>query len=149
MYSIYLYLVEPPLSEAELSVDTAKEEDKTHSEKTELFTSIETSNAFDGSYTFTLMVPPMEGLGYGTLEINKGIVTISKDSKGMVAPKYDSFEGRIDQNGDIVATFYFNPCNKCGFEDKSVVFKGNINKKKLSGMYNDIQIYFYLSSKQF
>ena len=107
------------------------------------------SDAFDGSYTFTLMVPPMEGLGYGTLEINKGIVTISKDSKGMVAPKYDSFEGRIDQNGDIVATFYFNPCKKCGFEDKSVVFKGNINKKKLSGMYNDIQIYFYLSSKQF
>jgi len=113
----------------------------------ELLTNIETSNAFDDSYTFTLIAAPMNGLGYGTLEINKGIVTISKDSKGMVAPKYDSFEGRIDQNGDIVATFYFNPCNKCGFEDKSVVFDGNINEKKLSGMYNDIPIYFYLAKK--
>jgi len=151
--SIYLYLVEPPLSEAEVVAAKEKEEVEVevaaNVQTPELLTNIETSNAFDGSYTFTLMVPPMEGLGYGTLEINKGIVTISKDSKGMVAPKYDSFEGRIDQNGDIVATFYFNPCNKCGFEDKSVVFKGNINKKKLSGMYNDIQIYFYLSSKQF
>ena len=146
--SIYLYLVEPPLSEAELaelSVDTAKEEDKTHSEKTELFTSIETSNAFDGSYSFTLMEPPMNGLGYGTLHLNKGIVTISKDSKGMVAPKYDSFEGRIDQNGDIKATFYFHPCNGC--EDKLVVFDGNINKKKLTGMYYDTPIYFYLAKK--
>ena len=60
----------------------------------------------------------------------------------MVAPKYDSFEGRIDQNGDIKATFYFHPCNNC--EDKLVVFDGNINKKKLTGMYNDTPIYFYL-----
>ena len=105
------------------------------------------SDAFDGSYTFTLMVPPMDGLGYGTLEINKGIVTISKDSKGMVAPKYDSFEGRIDQNGDITATFTFQPCRACGFEDKLVIFDGNINTKKFSGFYNDIQVYFYLVKK--
>ena len=65
----------------------------------------------------------------------------------MVAPKYDRFEGRIDQNGDIVATFYFHPCRGL-CEDKSVVFDGNINKKKLSGMYNDMQIYFYLTSKK-
>ena len=147
--SIYLYLVEPPLSEAEVVAAKEKEEVEVAAnvQTPELLTNIETSNAFDGSYIFTLMVPPMEGLGYGTLEINKGIVTISKDSKGMVAPKYDSFEGRIDQNGDIVATFYFNPCNKCDFEDKSVVFKGNIDKLKLSGMYDDIQVYFYLAKK--
>ena len=143
--SIILNIVEPPLSEAELAelpVDTAKEGDKTHSEKTKLFKSIETSNAFDGSYSFILMEPPMNGLGNGTLHINRGVVTISKDSRGMVAPKYDSFEGRIDQNGDIKATFYFHPCNNC--EDKLVVFDGNINKKKLTGMYNDTPIYFYL-----
>ena len=50
--------------------------------------------------------------------------------------------GRIDQNGDIKATFDFHPCNGC--EDKLVVFDGNINKKKLSGMYHDTPIYFYL-----
>ncbi len=109
------------------------------------------SNAFDGSYIFTLVKPPMTELGYGTLEIKKSVVTMSKDTTGMVASKYDNFKGLIDQSGDIVATFDFHPCiqSGCGFQDKLVVFNGNINNKKLSGMYNNIQIYFYLSSKQF
>ena len=140
--SIILNIVEPPISEAELSVVKEKKEDKTQSEKNELFTSIETSNAFDSSYSFILVESPMNQIGHGTLHINNGIVTISRDSRGMVASKYDSFEGRIDQNGDIKATFYFHPCNNC--EDKLVVFDGNINKKKLTGMYNDTPIYFYL-----
>ena len=94
------------------------------------------------------MEPPMNGLGHGTIEINQGIVTITQDSKGIVAPSYDSFEGRIDQNGDIKANFYFAPCRSCGLEDKLIVFEGNINKKKLSGKYNDSQIYFYLTGKK-
>ena len=151
--SIVLNIVEPSMSESELSVVKEKEEsvvkekeeDKFKSEKTELFSSIKTSSAFDGIYSFTLMEPPMNGLGHGTIEINQGIVTIGKDSKGIVAPKYDSFDGRIDQNGDIKATFYFHPCNNC--EDKLVVFDGNLNKKKLTGIYNDLQIYFYLTNK--
>jgi hypothetical protein len=117
------------------------------SEESELFKDIKTSNTFDGYYGFTNMMPPTTPLGYGTLEINNGIVTISQGS-GDLTPKYDSFEGRIDQNGDIVANFYFAPCRSCGLEDKLVVFEGNINKKKLSGKYNDKQIYFYLTNKK-
>ena len=92
------------------------------------------------------MKPPSTLLGNGTLEINKGLVKINQGS-GDLTPKYDSFEGRIDQNGDIKAIFYFAPCRSCGLEDKLVVFEGNINKKKLSGMYKNTQIYFYLTSK--
>ena len=64
----------------------------------------------------------------------------------MVTPSYDTFEGRIDQNGDIKALFYFHPCSGC--KDKLVEFEGNLNKKKLSGKYNDSQIYFYLTAKK-
>ena len=113
--------------------------------------SIESLNTFDGFYIFTLVEPPVTELGYGILEINKGIITMNKDTSGMVASKYESFKGLIDKNGDILATFYFHPCiqSGCGLKDKLVEFDGNINNKKLSGMYKDRQIYFYLSSKQF
>ena len=120
---------------------------KAQSEESELFKGIKTSNTFDGYYGFTNMMPPTTSLGNGTLEINNGIVTISQGS-GDLTPKYDSFEGRIDQNGDIKANFYFAPCRSCGLEDKLVVFEGNINKKNLSGKYNDKQIYFYLTNKK-
>ena len=51
----------------------------------------------------------------------------------------------LDQNGDIKALFYLSPCSGC--KDKLVEFEGNLNKKKLSGKYNDSQIYFYLTAK--
>ncbi len=120
---------------------------KAQSEGSELFKGIKPSNTFDGYYGFTNMMPPSTPLGNGTLEINNGIVTISQGS-GDLTPKYESFEGRIDQNGDIKANFYFAPCRSCGLEDKLIVFEGNINKKKLSGKYNDSQIYFYLTGKK-
>ena len=123
-----------------------EKEDQFISEKNELFKNIKSSDALDGYYSFTLMEPPMSGLGHGTIEINQGIVTITQDSKGTVAPSYDSFEGRIDQNGDIKALFYFHPCKGC--EDQLVEFEGNLNKKKLSGKYKDLQIYFYLTAKK-
>jgi CubicO group peptidase (beta-lactamase class C family)/endonuclease YncB( thermonuclease family) len=120
---------------------------KAQSEGSELFKDIKTSNTFDGYYGFTNMMPPSTSLGNGTLEINNGILTISQ-GRGDLTPKYESFEGRIDQNGDIKANFYFAPCRSCGLEDKFIVFEGNINKKKLSGKYNDSQIYFYLTGKK-
>ena len=144
--SIVLHIVEPSMSESELSVVKEEKEDQFKSEKNELFKNIKSSDALDGYYSFTLMEPPMSGLGHGTIEINQGIVTITQDSKGIVAPSYDSFEGRIDQNGDIKALFYFHPCKGC--EDQLVEFEGNLNKKKLSGKYDDSPIYFYLTAKK-
>ena len=114
--------------------------DKFSSEKSELFKDIKSSDALDGYYSFTLVQSPMTELGSGSLEINNGIVTITQDSSGIVTSSYNTFEGRIDQNGDIKALFNFHPCSGC--EDKLVEFEGNLNKKKLSGKYNDSQIYF-------
>jgi endonuclease YncB( thermonuclease family) len=132
--------------ESEESVVKEIKEDKFSSEKTELFKNIKSSDALDGFYSFTLVQSPMTQLGSGSLEINNGIVTITQDSKGIVTPSYASFEGRIDQNGDIKALFYFHPCSGC--EDKLVEFNGNLNKKNLRGKYNDTQINFYLTAKK-
>jgi len=129
-----------------LTMSNFKKIVKAQSEENELLKTIKTSNTFDGYYSFTLVKSPMTELGSGSLEINNGMVTITQDSKGILTPSYDSFEGRIDQNGDIKAIFYFHPCSGC--EDKLVIFDGNINKKKLSGKYNDIKINFYLTGKK-
>jgi endonuclease YncB( thermonuclease family) len=134
------------VKEKEESVIKEEKEDKFKSEKSELFKNIKSSDALDGYYSFTLVQSPMTQLGGGSLEINNGIVTITRDSQGIVKPSYASFEGRIDQNGDIKAIFYFHPCSGC--EDKLVEFDGNLNKKKLSGKYNDLQIHFYLTGKK-
>jgi len=122
-------------------------------ETNELFATIEASDFFDGTYSFTLH-GSLSPIGEGTLEINEGIITINKDSKG---PKYDSFEGRIDKNGDIVASFYFRPCPlslsliNCEMEDKLVVFNGDyndlINKFHLSGVHDDMSVHFYLTKE--
>jgi len=110
--------------------------------------SIETSNTFDGSYYFTLkQVKPGEpilGTGYGSLEINAGTVTVKKGSKkyGDGPNFYDSFNGKIDKNGDIVASFHFSACSQCGLVKKSAVFNGNIKNLKISGMYDDLEIIF-------
>ena len=117
-------------------------------ELTKMISKEETSSAFDGSYSFVLSGMDAGGMltfGYGTLNIKNGIASISKNSQGMAKPKYQSFEGRVDKNGDLTASFSFNPCPHCDWmEDKSIVFEGNIDKLKLSGMYDDIKIYFYL-----
>ncbi|WP_416679176.1 thermonuclease family protein [Candidatus Pseudothioglobus sp. Uisw_016] len=134
------------VKEKEESVIKEEKEDKFKSEKSELFKNIKSSDALDGYYSFTLVQSPMTQLGGGSLEINNGIVTITRDSQGIVKPSYASFEGRIDQNGDIKAIFYFHPCSGC--EDKLVEFDGNLNKKKLSGQYNNLQIHFYLTGKK-
>ena len=120
-------------------------------ELTKMISKEETSSAFDGSYSFVLSGMDAGGMltfGYGTLNIKNGIASISKNSQGMAKPKYQSFEGRVDKNGDLTASFSFNPCPHCDWmEDKSIVFEGNIDKLKLSGMYDDIKIYFYLVKK--
>ena len=139
-------VIKKEIIKEEMTVTKEKKEDKFKSEKIELFKNIKSSDALDGYYSFTLVQSPMTQLGGGSLEINNGIVTITQDSQGIVKPSYASFEGRIDQNGDIKAIFYFHPCSGC--EDQLVEFDGNLNKKKLSGKYKDTQINFYLTAKK-
>ena len=120
--------------------------------KSELLSIIEVSDAFDGSFSFNFTGVDKGGLlgfGYGTLNIKNGIASISKDSQGVAKPKYQSFEGRVDQNGYLTATLIFNPCGPhcIGLADKLIIFEGDLENKKLSGMYDDIKLYFYLVKK--
>ena len=102
----------------------------------------EVSNAFDGSYWFEIKVfktstmSTFTTIGYGSLVINQGIVTINKGVNVGEKLKYNNFEGRIDKNGNIVANFHFSPCSHCNYKDKTVLFTGNIDKLELSGLYD-------------
>jgi hypothetical protein len=105
------------------------------------------SNSFDGSYAFYIIFqPPGESVrmaGTGMLIINNGILSIGNESKGQ---NYDSFEGRIDKDGNIQALLNFNP-QFDDLEEKLLTFNGNIDKLKFSGSYDNLQFIFYLTKK--
>ena len=154
--SIRLNLIQPPLSKEELEAEREELEAeriaKILAEKNAVLTNLVTSDAFDGSFSFNFTGVDKGGVlgfGYGTLNIKNGIASISKDSQGVAKPKYQSFEGRVDQNGYLTATLIFNPCGPhcIGLADKLIIFEGDLENKKLSGMYDDIKLYFYLVKK--
>jgi hypothetical protein len=92
--SIYLYLVEPPLSEAELSVVGS-----------------EISNSFDGRYSFDLFRyhddEDWQELGNGFVEIMNGELIIDKDNSDLKTGSkdlYDTFSGQINKKGKVSAS---------------------------------------------
>ncbi len=111
------------------------------------------SSDFDGSYWFELkfVKPPAKPrtIGYGSFVINEGMVTINKGFNLEEKIEYDNFDGQIDKDGDIEASFYFNPCSRCNMADKIVWFTGNINKLELSGLYNGFQVIFNILSSSY
>tara|TARA_B110000003_G_scaffold108395_1_gene110896 strand:- start:34 stop:699 length:666 start_codon:yes stop_codon:yes gene_type:complete len=133
--------------EAKAKVEKAKAK----IESSKRLETIEVSDAFDGSFSFNFTGVDegrILGFGYGTLNIKNGEASISKDSQGIAKLKYQSFEGRVDKNGDLISTLFFNPGHRWNaMVDKLIVFEGNIDKKKLSGMYDDVKLYFYLVKK--
>jgi endonuclease YncB( thermonuclease family) len=110
---------------------------------TELFTTIEASDAFDGSYSFTLSrFNPSEGsmkLGFGQLEISDGKISVAKKSRSLKTSSttyYDTFEGQIDKEGNISAVFNVNALNGEGIP-QPVVFTGTIDALQIKGKFND------------
>ncbi|MDP6250161.1 MAG: hypothetical protein QGH26_05045, partial [Candidatus Pacebacteria bacterium] len=79
---------------------------------TELFTTIEASDAFDGSYSFKISLSYGSGisskrLGNGYIEINNGIMTVAKEGRTLDTGSidlYDSFAGQIDKEGNIMSS---------------------------------------------
>ncbi len=105
---------------------------------TELFATIETSDAFDGSYSFKLsLLHSISGsskrIGNGYIEINNGIMTVAKDGRSIVNGSedlYDSFEGRIDKKGNIISWLTIIP--QCSTTDMTLVgldLKGHIKRQ--------------------
>ena len=76
---------------------------------------IETSNAFDGRYSFTVShFNENEGsrqIGNGYIDINDGIMTVAKEGRTLGTGSidlYDSFEGQIDKKGNIIGSLTIN-----------------------------------------
>jgi len=76
---------------------------------------IETSNSFDGSYSFTISRfnenDGSQRLGNGYIEINDGIMTVAKEGRTLRTGSidlYDSFEGQIDKKGNIMGSLKIN-----------------------------------------
>ena len=94
---------------------------------------IETSDAFDGRYSFNILREANFGvsksIGNGYIEINNGIMTVAKEGRTIEVDSedlYDLFEGRIDKKGNISARFTMYPM--CGtFELQTLEYSGNIN----------------------
>ena len=110
---------------------------------TELFTTIEASDAFDGSYSFTLSrFNPSEGsitLGAGLLEILDGKISVAKNSRTLETSStsyYDTFEGQIDKEGNIIAVFNVNALYGKGIP-QPVVFTGTIDPLQIKGKFSD------------
>ena len=100
--------------------------------------SIEASDAFDGSYSFIIsLLHSMSGnskrIGNGYIEINNGIMTVAKDGRSIVNGSedlYDSFEGRIDKKGNIISWLTIIP--QCSTTDMTLVgldLKGHIKRQ--------------------
>jgi len=121
-------------------LESAKSDEKviTTVKPTELFATIETSDAFDGSYSFKLsLLHSISGsskrIGNGYIEINNGIMTVAKDGRSIVNGSedlYDSFEGRIDKKGNIISWLTIIP--QCSTTDMTLVgldLKGHIKRQ--------------------
>ena len=109
--------VAKPLTASEIQVEKKDEQAR--------LKSIEASNAFDGNYTFKLFsYGEMWGymmkthMGGGFFEIRNGVITIAAKNRtrintfsgAMVEASvdnkyYNSFDGRVDKSGTIVANF--------------------------------------------
>ena len=131
------------ITPVEVSLDNEK---TTSSFKVKPLTPIklaEASNAFDGSYSFTLSRSnPSEGamnLGTGMLEIINGKISVSKKYRYLSSSStsyYDTFEGQIDKEGNINVLFDVNALNGKG-SPVSIAFIGNIDELQIKGKFDD------------
>ncbi|WP_435188505.1 heparin lyase I family protein [Pseudothioglobus sp. nBUS_23] len=117
--SIKLYLLKPPATAAKAS------------------------NAFDGSYSFTLdRFNPSEGsidLGRGILEIKDGKISVAKKSRQLKTSStsyYDTFEGQVDKQGNITSSFTVNALKGKG-SPVPVNFSGSMNEFQIKGKFDD------------
>ena len=101
------------------------------------------SNTLDGSYSFTLSRSnPSEGsfqLGSGILEISDGKISVAKKSRSLSTSSisyYDTFKGRINKEGNIIASFEVNALYGKG-SPRLVGFTGSMDELQIKGKFDD------------
>jgi hypothetical protein len=121
--------------------ESAKSDEKviTTAEPAELFTTIETSNAFDGRYSFDLFrYSDDEGdrkVGSGFVDINNGEVIIDKDNSDLKTGSnelYDTFSGQVNKKGKVSASMTLDVLNGKDAPE-FYEFNGSIKDKKIWG----------------
>jgi hypothetical protein len=105
-------------------------------------TQIESSDAFDGSYSFIISRynenDGSQRLGNGYIEINNGIMTVAKEGRTLDTGSidlYDSFEGQIDKDGNISAVFTVNALVGKG-SPEPIDFRGTIDALQIKGTFD-------------
>ena len=103
----------------------------------------EASNTLDGSYSFTLSRSnPSEGakvLGRGVLIILDGKISVAKESRWLDTSStkyYDTFEGLINKEGNIIASFEVNALHGKG-SPRLVGFSGSMDELQIKGKFDD------------
>ena len=105
-------------------------------------TQIESSDAFDGSYSFIISRynenDGHQDQGNGYIEINNGIMTVAKEGRTLDTGSidlYDSFEGQIDKDGNISAVFTVNALVGVG-SPEPIDFRGTIDALQIKGTFD-------------
>ena len=103
----------------------------------------EASNTLDGSYSFALSRSnPSEGakvLGRGVLIILDGKISVAKESRWLDTSStkyYDTFEGLINKEGNIIASFEVNALHGKG-SPRLVGFSGSMDELQIKGKFDD------------
>jgi hypothetical protein len=109
----------------------------------EIIIKIESSDAFDGRYSFTISRynenDGYQDQGNGYIEINNGIMTVAKEGRTLNTGSidlYDSFEGQIDKDGNISAVFTVNALVGMG-SPEPIGFRGTIDALQIKGKFDD------------
>ena len=106
----------------------------------------EAANAFDGAYAFIIRTEPDDGeknIGTAQLIIKDGKISVARKYRYLLTSStisYDTFEGVIDKEGNINASFELNPIRHM-VEPKTIKFSGSMDSLQLRGRFDDIKFW--------
>jgi hypothetical protein len=104
----------------------------------------EAANSFDGAYAFIIRTEPDDGeknIGTAQFIIKDGKISVARKYRYLLTSaisSYDTFEGVIDKEGNISASFELNPIRHM-VEPKVIKFLGDIDSLQLKGRFDEIK----------
>ncbi len=104
----------------------------------------EAANSFDGSYAFIIRTEPTDGeknIGTAQLIIKDGKISVARKYRYLLTSaisSYDTFEGVIDKEGNIKASFELNPIRHM-VEPKNIKLSGSMDSLQLRGRFDEIK----------
>jgi len=106
----------------------------------------EAANTFDGSYALIIRTEPTDGfknIGTAQFIIKDGKISVSRKYRWLQTSSiisYDTFEGVIDKEGNINASFELNPIRHM-VEPKTIKFSGSMESLQLHGRFDEIMFW--------